>query len=102
MSENDEGTAQRSTDVWNGAADASGVFPIDREEEELSHGNALEGIRDAAPDVSRTEEPAVICDLCGPLPAPGAEVFQCTLCTRKFCAQHIDPYLHLCPVARLG
>src|SRR5580658_4371369 len=102
MSEDDQGSAQRSAGGWNGAADASGVFPIDREEEELSHSDVLEGIRDAAPDVSKTEEPVVICDLCGPLPGPGAEVFQCPLCTRKFCAQHIDPNLHLCPVARSG
>jgi hypothetical protein len=101
VSESDGGTGERSMEDSNETANVSGVSPIDREESELSP-DALEGITDAAPDVSKTEEPVVICDLCGPVPGPGAEVFQCTLCMRKFCVQHIDPYLHLCPVARSG
>jgi hypothetical protein len=100
MSESERGTGDLSTQDPNGTANVSGVSPIGREESELSPDAALEGITDAAPDVSKTEEPVVICDACGPVQGPGAEVFQCTLCMRKFCIQHIDPYLHLCPVAR--
>ncbi|MDA4114110.1 MAG: hypothetical protein OK474_08700 [Thaumarchaeota archaeon] len=102
MSEIDGGTDERSTEHVDEAANVSGVFPIDREEAELAPVESLNGMVDAAPDVSKTEEPVLICDVCGPVPGPGAEVFQCTLCMGKFCVQHIDPYLHLCPVARSG
>jgi hypothetical protein len=102
MSESERGTGDLSPQEPSGIANISGVSPIGREESELSPDVALEGIGDSAPDVSKAAEPVVIFDACGPLPGPGAEAFQCTLCMRKFCVQHIDPYLHLCPVARSG
>jgi hypothetical protein len=46
----------------------------------------------AAPD-----EKVVVCDFCGPLKGPKAQVFQCTLCTKSYCVQHADPFFHACP-----
>jgi hypothetical protein len=102
MSEVEGGPGERSTERAVETANVSGVFPIDREEAELAPADSMDGLTDASPDVSKTEEPVVICDVCGPVPGPGAEIFQCALCMRKFCVQHIDPYLHLCPAARSG
>ncbi len=53
-----------------------------------------------APEATKPEEPIVICELCGPLKGPGAEVFMCQLCMRNFCIQHVDPFFHLCPSSR--
>lgn len=74
--------------------------PTDQEESTAPIGVSTEGLEDAAPDVPKTAEPVVICDLCGPVKGPKAEVFQCQLCMKSFCVQHVDPFFHACPTAR--
>jgi len=77
-----------------------GVSPAAPEESTVALGGPAEGLEDAAPDAAKPAEPVVICDLCGPVKGPKAEVYQCQLCMKSFCVQHVDPFFHACPTAR--
>jgi hypothetical protein len=53
-----------------------------------------------ATEPQRPEEPVVICEICGPIKGPGAQVYQCQLCMHNFCIKHIDPFFHDDPASR--
>ena len=57
-------------------------------------------LKDTAPDIAKPAEPVVICDFCGPVKGPKAEVYQCQLCMKSFCIKHVDPFFHMCPSSR--
>jgi hypothetical protein len=40
-------------------------------------------------------KPTFICDFCGPS-RPAEEVFECTLCIKKYCVKHLAPMAHYC------
>jgi hypothetical protein len=46
-------------------------------------------------DVPGKKAPAYVCDTCG-VQKPGVEVFQCTVCLKDFCVNHLEPGLHHC------
>jgi hypothetical protein len=94
MSESEKETTETpSEDVRN---EVNTELPTSAPEET----GALGAEASAAQEATKPEEPVVICELCGPLKGPGAEVFMCQLCMRNFCIQHVDPFFHQCPSSR--
>ena len=45
--------------------------------------------------VPAKERPTFLCESCGP-EMPVDEVYQCTLCTMKYCVRHLAPMAHYC------
>ena len=40
-------------------------------------------------------QPSFICDVCGP-EKPAEQVFQCTVCLKNFCIDHLGTWAHDC------
>jgi hypothetical protein len=84
----------------NGFVDTPQPSPTSPEGPAESPGSVAEELKDAAPDVAKPAEPVVMCDFCGPVRGPKAEVYQCQLCMKDFCIKHVDPFFHMCPSSR--
>jgi len=51
--------------------------------------------KEAGPPTEETEHPTFICDFCGPQ-KPAVKVFQCTVCLKSFCVEHLGTWAHDC------
>lgn len=94
MSQSEPATSGEATESPTEVADAQQSPAANREE--------LVAPTDAGrtQEQAKEEEPTVICNFCGPVKGPNAEVFQCQLCMLYFCVKHIDPFFHNDPAIR--